>query len=197
MIDPVFKKYFIITSTIFVIIFLLSIFVFPNIYQMHEISRDQVRILSITPPQDFFRNIFINNLVVSFIIVMCGLSGLEAIPIIFLSYNAFYIGELIAALNKPDTYMMIYTIVPHGIIEFPMMIIAATFGCCLAYRLKQSTGTRHVLEYLRKRNVNINKIVYDYGIKKYVIYILPMVIIAAIIESEISLYILRIIFNGS
>jgi len=177
---------------------MLSIFVFPSIYQMHTPkTKDTIRILSITPSSEFFKNLLINNLVASFIIVMIGVLGLESIPILFMMYNAFYIGELVAVVNKPDTYMMIYAMTPHSIIEFPTLILSTTFGCYLAYKLKESTKSRHILEYLRKRNININPIVYEYGIKRYVLIIFPLILIGCIIESGISLYILRYIFNGS
>ena len=128
---------------------------------------------------------------------MSGVTGLEAIPIIFMIYNAFYLGELISIVNKPDTYIMIYAMTPHAIIEIPTLILVTTFGCYLAYKVKEITQTKHILEYLRKKNVNVNFTVYNYGIKRYIIIILPLIIIGCIIESKISLYILRYIFNGS
>jgi uncharacterized membrane protein SpoIIM required for sporulation len=198
LIDNIFKKYLIIVSIIFIITFILSIFIFPSIYQIQTPkNKDTVRILSITPPSEFFKTILINNIVVSFIILASGVTGLEAIPIIFMIYNAFYLGELIAVVNKPDTYMMIYAMTPHSIIELPTLILVTTFGCYLAYKLRETTKTRHMIEYLRKRNVNINSTIYNYGIKRYILIILPLIIIGCIIESGISLYILRYIFNGS
>jgi uncharacterized membrane protein SpoIIM required for sporulation len=198
LIDNIFKKYLIVVSVIFIITFILSIFIFPSIYQIQTPkSKDTVRILSITPPSEFFKTILINNLVVSFIILASGVTGLEAIPIIFMIYNAFYLGELIAIVNKPDTYMMIYAMTPHSIIELPTLILVTTFGCYLAYKLREVTKTRHMIEYLRKRDVNINSTIYNYGIKRYILIILPLIIIGCIIESGISLYILRYIFNGS
>jgi len=198
LIDAVFKKYLIIVSIIFTITFVLSIFVFPSIYQIHTPKdKDTVRILSITPPLDFFKTLMINNIIASFIIVMCGVTGLEAIPIIFMVYNAFYLGELIAIVNKPDTYMMIYAMVPHAIIELPTLILATTFGCYLAYKMREVTKSRHIMEYLRNKNTQVNPTVMKYGIKRYFTFIFPLILLGCIVESGISLYILRYIFNGS
>jgi len=157
---------------------------------------DKIRIMSIQDPDDKFVSLLTNNMVVSFIIVMIGVMGLEFIPAFYLSFNAFYLGELLATANKPDTIMFIYSIVPHGIIEIPTSILAATFGCYLAYRLRMFTGERNIFGYLRSK-IDITPIIFTHGIKPYVMVILPLIIISCIIESYVSLYIMRIIFNGS
>lgn len=198
MIDNIFKKYLFIVSIIFTITFILSISIFPSIYQIHTPKdKDTVRILSITPPIEFFKTLLINNLIASFIIVMCGVTGLEAIPIIFMMYNAFYLGELISIVNKSDTYMMIYAMAPHAIIELPTLVLATTFGCYLAYKMREVTGSRHIIEYLRNKHTQVNSTVMDYGIKRYFMFIFPLILLGCIVESGISLYILRYIFNGS
>ena len=164
---------------------------------MHpDMTVDKIRIMSIQDLDDKFVSLLINNMVVSFIIVMIGLLGLKIVPAFYLSFNAFYLGELLATANKPDTIMFLYSIVPHGIIEIPTGILAATFGCYLAYRLQVFTGQRNIFGYLRSK-ININPIVFSYGIKPYVMVILPLIIIGCVIEAYVSLYIMRIIFNGS
>ena len=197
MSDEIFKKYLKRNTIIFTVIFILSIIIFPNIYQIHDpISKEKIQILSITPPADFFINLLINNIIASFIIVMSGIAIIEMIPILFMIYNAFYLGEMISELNKPDTFMMILTMIPHGIIEMPTLILSTTFGCYLAYQLKKTTNSKNILEYLRNKNTNINYTVFTYGIKAYILIILPLIILGCVIESGISLYILKLIFNG-
>jgi len=196
LIDKELKKYFLISFVVFITIFILSIFIFPSIYQIHDpISKDKIKIMSIQDPTNFFTNLLINNLVASFIVIMIGSLGSRIIPLFFLSFNAFYIGELISVVNTQTTYLFIYAMVPHAIIELPTIILTASFGCYLAYKLKNITNSRNIFGYLKSKT-NIYPVIIENGLKPYFTIVVPLIIIGCIIESYVSLYILKAIFNG-
>lgn len=156
---------------------------------------DRIHTLTTQDSSDFFIPLLYNNIIASFIIVMMGGFGIWLIPPIFLCYNAFYLGELISTASKPDTYLYIYAIFPHAIIELPTMILATVFGCYFAIKLRSLTGHRNIIQCIRARE-NILQIIFNYGLKPYFLVILPLIILSCIIESYVSLYILKAMFNG-
>jgi len=196
IIDNKLIKYFIILFILYIVILLLSVFIFPSIYQIHTpMTIDKIHTLTVQTSSDFFIPLLYNNILASFIIVMMGGFGIWMIPPIFLCSNAIYLGSLISSAAKPDTYLYIYAIFPHATIELPTIILATTFGCYFAIKLRDLTGRRNIIQCIRARE-NILQIVFDYGIKPYILVILPLIILGCVIESYVSLYILKAIFNG-
>ena len=193
-----FKKYFCLVTLIYVIVFLLSIFVFPQLFgNMHEeISADQLRINSINiTPMSAFSKLIVLNVVVSFLILFSGALGTELFPITILAYNAFSFGEVIARINKPDTINMMYSFLPHTTIEIPTIIFCTTFACCYALKIQKLTGNEGIKGVLSYKG-SVTMVILKRLIRPYLLYILPLIIIGCIIESTISLYIMRAIFNG-
>jgi len=192
------KNYIIIASIIFISIFLLGIFIIPNIFGnvYSNVSADELRMNSLNNPfEKSFPRLLLNNIVVSIILISIGLFGYKVFPSIFLGYNALLVGENINMLNRPETFGALYSIIPHGIIEIPTIILCAAFSYKFAYDMNYLTGNKGIIGVITYKDP-INKVLYNSLIIPYLKYILPLIVISVIIECTISIYILRAIFNG-
>ena len=191
------KKYFYLTTSIYVIVFLLSAFVFPqlfgNIYG--NISVDQLRIGALNlSSMSMFTKLIVGNILVSFLIIIIGALGTELFPIAILTWNAFNFGEVIAMINKPDTINMIYAFLPHAIFELPATILVTMFGCYYALKMRETTGNKGIINLLRYKGP-VFPVLYKHVLKPYLFYILPLIIVGCLVESTISIYIMRALFN--
>jgi uncharacterized membrane protein SpoIIM required for sporulation len=190
------KRYFYLTASIYVIVFLLSVFVFPQLFgNFHgDITYDQLRIgaLNLTPMSAFTR-LIIGNVLVSFLIIISGALGMELLPIAILTWNAFNFGEIIAMVNKPDTINILYSFFPHAIFELPATILVTTFACYYALKMREVTGNKGLLNLLRYEG-SITIILHRHVLKPYLFYILPLIIAGCLVESTISIYIMRALF---
>lgn len=96
-----------------------------------EISQ-QLRV-SDTPELSFFVFIFLNNSIKSIIVMFSGLLfGL--LPIVFLIVNGMVIGfllKLVQASGDNLFNLIVKGLLPHGVIEIPVIIIACGFGLAL------------------------------------------------------------------
>jgi len=194
-----FKKYVCIVTFIYITVFLLSATILPLIFgNIHDvITADQLRINSINITQSSaLVKLLIGNILISAIIILSGVFGSEIIPILILTWNAFYFGEIISALNKPDTFGMMYSLFPHGIIEIPAAILCTIFACNYALKMREVSGNKSMWKVIMYEG-SISHILRKYVVKPYIYYVLPLIIMGCIVESTISLYIMRAIFNGS
>jgi stage II sporulation protein M len=193
-----FKKYLYLSIFIFIGILCASYYLAPVIGSFHNpISHTQLVINSQTIEYGSnLEYLLICNILVSFVIIISGAIGTELIALIILSWNAFDLGEIINAVPKYDTINVLYILLPHGIIELPMMIIASSFGCVLSLKAKEMSGNRGIIGWLIYKG-QVKDLIIEHAIIPYIRYILPMVLLATIIESTISIYIMKLIFNGS
>jgi uncharacterized membrane protein SpoIIM required for sporulation len=192
------KDYVYISSIIFIIIFIPAIFIIPqifgNIYK--PVSSDELRMNSINSPfTTKFPHLIINNIIISIILIGVGIFGQKLLPSFILSYNTLFIGEGISMLNRPETFGAIYSMIPHGIIEIPTIILCTAFSYRFAYQMQTFTGNKGIIGILSYKEP-INSILYTYAIIPYIKYILPLLILSTFIECTISIYILKAIFNG-
>jgi len=124
--------------------------------------------------------IFVNNAVKSFAIVVLG-SFFGFIPILFVAINGLLIGLTSSVIIKEHgaNYLFAGTI-PHGILEIPAFLIAASLGIGLGKRYYRKLRYKEPFKphFLR-------------AMGKMVRYILPLLAIASFIETFITMAILR------
>ncbi|MEK3733357.1 MULTISPECIES: stage II sporulation protein M [Paenibacillus] len=98
---------------------------------LSEISQ-QLQV-SETPELSFFVFIFLNNSIKSVIVMFSGLLfGL--LPIVFLVINGMVIGfllKIVQASGESLFNLVVKGLLPHGIIEIPVIIIACAYGLAL------------------------------------------------------------------
>ena len=124
--------------------------------------------------------IFLNNAVKSLIILMLGI-GFGLLPLLFIAYNGYIIGVImyVVAEERGFTYF-IAAIMPHGIIELPMIFISAAIGLKIGTEMLRSiTGKTAAInmEFLR-------------GIRFYFYRVMPLLFVAAVIETFVTPFVI-------
>ena len=130
--------------------------------------------------------IFANNTLNSFIAMLLGVFfGIW--PVIFILVNGYFIGVVVfSSVQEYGILVVLSALLPHGIIELPMIFISASIGLRLG-----------VLAFQKIFNVKEKEIRFKYelfsAIRFFVTVIVPLLFIAAIIETFITSSILYIL----
>ena len=122
----------------------------------------------------FFIVIFLNNAFTCFLNILTGpLLG------IFPLFSAVLNGGLLGWLDKEEGLIVFLAIAPHGMFELP------------AYFLSLAIGLRLAREVFKRKEERQLKMKLGEGLRVYLILIVPLLLVAAFIESGlIVLYIL-------
>ena len=120
--------------------------------------------------------IFFNNAIKSLIILMLGI-GFGIIPLLFIAYNGYIIGVVVYIVSDENGFMYILSaILPHGIIELPMVFISAAIGLKMGYLLFSS---------INGQSVDI-KTEFSRGVRFYFYRIMPLLFVAAVVETFVT-----------
>jgi stage II sporulation protein M len=120
--------------------------------------------------------IFANNVLKSLIALLLGL-GFGIIPLLFVISNGFIIGILVALAGSTRGLLFVAAaLLPHGVIEVPMILLSAAIGLRLGHA---------VFSTLRKEKVDI---IYEFkrGVVFYLRWIMPLLLLSAVVESFIT-----------
>jgi stage II sporulation protein M len=121
----------------------------------------------------------INNITASLLFIVSGLV-LGVPPLLFIAFNGFFIGWSVYTYAKEVGFWLVTALLlPHGIIEIPTIILSAAMGMGLGYQL---------IHQIRKKGS-----IRDYLVESFYIFmkrIVPLLIIAAIIETVLSVLVL-------
>ena len=130
--------------------------------------------------------IFINNAIKTLGIIFLGiLLGLPTL--LFIVLNGFILGGLGSALESVNGWRyVIASFVPHGVIEIPVILLAAAFGL---------TVGMESFKWLIRRESRV-KLQLSNGLKVYVRWILPGLAIAAIIEVLVTPLLIGLVNAG-
>tara|TARA_B100001964_G_C14248656_1_gene608752 strand:+ start:2477 stop:3067 length:591 start_codon:yes stop_codon:yes gene_type:complete len=136
----------------------------------------------ITDPRPFYvaYSIFFNNVIASFIVIIGGIS-FGIISLFGIIFNGIILG-LVISIVKSESSILLISILPHGIIELPVFLISSSIGLSLGHQ---------VLNKLRhKAESNLLKDLKNWLIF-YLKWLVPLLLIAAIIEATISMSIVN------
>lgn len=127
--------------------------------------------------------IFLNNAFVSLLFLVLGLA-LGVLPVLFIAFNGYIVGVIayLAAQEKGFLFILL-ALLPHGILELPMVFLAAGIGLRLGHQ---------VFSALIGQPAQIKK-EFKEGLIFYFHWILPFLLVAAIIETFITPRILSLI----
>ena len=130
--------------------------------------------------------IFKNNTIVSLLAMLGGIF-FGILPVIFILVNGFFIGVVIfSSVQEYGILVVLFALLPHGIIELPMIFISASMGLRLG-----------VLAFQKIFRIKEEEIRFKYelfsAIRFFVTVIVPLLFIAAIIETFITSTILYIL----
>jgi len=116
----------------------------------------------------FFAVLFLNNSFTCFLDIILG-------PLIgvFPLFSAFINGGLLGWFAKEQGLIIFLAIVPHGMFEIPAFLLSAAIGLRLGREVLKRKGDRDLKKELRN------------GLRVFLILILPLLFIAALIESAL------------
>lgn len=127
--------------------------------------------------------IFLNNAFVSLVSLVLGLA-LGILPILFIAFNGYLVGVIsnIVAQQKGLLFISL-ALLPHGIVELPMVFLSAGIGLRLGHQ---------VFSALLGRPTEIKR-EFKEGLIFYFHWIVPLLFIAAMIETFITPLILSFV----
>ncbi len=149
-----------------------------------------------------FLIIFLNNALKSLAIIILG-AGFGIIPLFFVAYNGQAIGMVVYLFSEEKGLpFVLAALLPHGIIEIPVILISAGIGVRIGYSVYLSlkeggadfnNGLLHVFIYqLRKIKMDLMPEVRQ-GVGFYLRWLLPLLFLAAMVESSITPLIINLI----
>ncbi len=125
---------------------------------------------------ELFLFIFMNNTLKSFMAMVLGI-GFGIIPVIFVVLNGAIIGVVVGVVGTEfGAYRTAMMLVPHGVLEIPAVLLSCAYGLELG-----------MLAWKRYRgeDIDLNQTLLTY-IKKFARVPLPMLFVAALIETYIT-----------
>lgn len=175
-------KYLIDSQNFIAFMFVLILFffiigiLFPVFFKEQIISfflslEDQIISLN---PIELILFIFNNNIKSSFFILILG-TFIGVFPLIMIAVNGYMIGFILHYAIYSSGIFIIWKLFPHGIFEFPAVLISAGLGLRLGYDLVFNFVSKN------KKTNSFRKNIFE-SLKTFVLIILPLLIIAAIIE---------------
>ncbi|WP_158560911.1 stage II sporulation protein M [Paenibacillus contaminans] len=137
----------------------------------------------------FFLFIFVNNLVISLMVMYLG-SFFALAPIYSLIMNGMVLGYLASTeVNADNWFVFVKGIVPHGIIEIPAVIIACAYGIRFGTIAAESVIS---FPFAKRRARVAAKLI---GFMKvtipFMLVLASTLLLAAIIESTISYWLIH------
>lgn len=127
--------------------------------------------------------IFLNNSFVSLISLVLGLA-LGILPIIFIAFNGYLVGVISYLVAQQRGVLFIsLALIPHGIIELPMVFLSAGIGLRLGHQ---------VFSALLGKPTEIKR-EFTEGLIFYFLWIVPLLFVAAAVETFVTPLILSFI----
>lgn len=173
-------KYILIVAGIFIISFIAGLLVSlhdlglsENYLEMLKNSFGWIKDLN---PIAIMLVIFLNNAVKSLLSLVLG-AGFGLIPVLFVAGNGLLLGLLVNLVLKQEGFLfVIAAILPHGIIELPMILISAGLGLRLGYFMYISLkGEKKDMRF---------ELIESLGI--YMRIIMPLLFLSAMIETFVT-----------
>jgi len=116
--------------------------------------------------------IFFNNSVKSLAVVLLGIV-FGIIPLLFIAANGYMVGMIATIIAQEEGMMSVLAgIIPHGVLELPAVIVAASLGI--------SIGSC-AWHKIRGRPVSLKK-AFISNMRFFVVWVLPLLLGAALIE---------------
>ena len=190
------KHYFIVVVLVFGVSFYLG---WSNSEQFSHFLKDQLEGLkSISqslsnkdnPQLWFFFIIFLNNAVKSVAIIFLGLP-LGILPLFMLVANGMILGYVLSLQTHESTLSIVLKgILPHGIIEIPVILLACAYGLKLGMLVWKSAAQIFVPVSNRTGSLELKKVLSL--TKPLIVVIVVLLLFAAIIESTLTYWLVHL-----
>jgi stage II sporulation protein M len=146
--------------------------------------KEEVGPLKQTSALQLMLGIFENNVIKCFLVVVLGLV-LGIAPLLFMMANGIVIGIVVGAtLAKAGILYVMVGILPHGIIEMPMVFLSAAIGLKLGF---------DVIRALVLKKVHLWRDVRE-GLLIFIFWVAPLLFVAAFMETFVTGTLLYMLF---
>jgi stage II sporulation protein M len=166
------------------------------------------RIRVIEPPllqtMVLFLIIFLNNAIKSLAVIVLGL-GFCILPLFFVAYNGQALGMVVDLFSREKGVLFVLAaLLPHGIIEIPVILVSAGIGVRLGYLTYLSLrggganfdqGLVHVVGFYHKKFKMDMMPELKQGVDFYMRRLLPLLFLAAIVESNVTPLIVSLLYK--
>jgi stage II sporulation protein M len=181
------QRYFISLKSLFVlsiVVFFVSALAGYVYTSMNPASADMslqelqnlVDIIKELSPLQIMLFIFLNNALKSLAVILLGVS-IGVIPLLFLAYNGYVLGAVAYVTGaKEGLSFVLLAIIPHGLIELPMIFISVAIGV----RIGLTTLAR-----LRGQTVSVKQEI-TAGVAVFIRFVAPLLLVASVIETFVT-----------
>ena len=176
------KRYILAATAVFIGSFFAGILISANYPDASgnvlKLLKESFGNITALDPFGMMIEIFKNNLRNSFAALILGI-GFGIIPFMFASINGLVLGILVEFfLKAKGVPFVIAAILPHGIIELPVILMSVGIGLRLGHAAYRSVlGLRTMKDFLDELKQ---------GIFFYARIIAPLLLLAALVESYIT-----------
>jgi stage II sporulation protein M len=120
--------------------------------------------------------IFLNNAFKSLLAIVLG-AGFGIIPVIFIGGNGLLLGLITNQVSREQgTLFLLAAILPHGIMEIPMVLISSGLGFRLGYLMYSSIlGKKTDMNFELRQSLRI-----------FMRIVVPLLFVAAVIETFVT-----------
>ncbi|MDO9096693.1 MAG: stage II sporulation protein M [Candidatus Methanoperedens sp.] len=120
--------------------------------------------------------IFKNNALNSLFALVSGI-GFGLVPLVLIAVNGLFLGMVVEIFStEKGVLFVLAAVLPHGIIELPMVFLSASIGLRLGHGMYR---------FLKGERTNLKQ-EFKQGLWFYVVRILPLLFVAAVIESYVT-----------
>jgi len=135
-----------------------------------------VDLLKNLSPIEIMFLIFLNNSIKSLFVLVLGVF-FGVVPLLFIAYNGYFLGIFSHKILMEQSLLYLAGgLLPHGIIEIPMVVISAAVGIRLGLK---------VIAAFKGESVSLKEEMIT-GIKFFFYWIMPLLFIAAVVETFIT-----------
>ncbi|MDP2766344.1 MAG: stage II sporulation protein M [Candidatus Methanoperedens sp.] len=174
------RKYLLIVADIFILSLIVGLLVSvknPMLSENYlETFKESFGWIKTLDPLLIMLVIFLNNAIKSLLALVLGV-GLGIVPVLFIAGNGIILSMLADVISRQHgTLFIIAALLPHGIIEVPIILISAGIGLRLGhvmYLSLRGAKTEMKQELMR-------------GVRFYARIITPMLFLAAMVETFVS-----------
>src|SRR5699024_2065396 len=181
--DKVYSKKNIIITVLFLLITIILPYIFISDEVVQKVIDEFLNNLGHVFNEDMTINafaLFYNNLRASFIMMIIGWIPFIFLPYLTLGINGVLIGIALrmSKIAGTNPFRTILTgLLPHGIFEIPALLIAFLLGVFIC---------KNITSRIFKKKYYSFKTVFKFTIKEFIIKVIPLLIIAAIVETYIT-----------
>jgi stage II sporulation protein M len=179
------------------IVGIIVINMFPGSLSVYSRPEDIVAVAnSITSDNQFnvFVSLFINNAIISFIIITLGILRTKYIPSIIVAINGFIIMGLLSQMAIRYGWSTIFlSFLPHAMLEIPAIVISCTISFIAIDKLVEVTKENSPTwrDYLRADLKVKREVINNYIFAPFFKVVVPLLLTAAFLETYVSLSILK------